>query len=136
MVRMPHGCVRHTKIRISEGRSKRQLDSAEREYLRRQPKIRKVKGRSKRQLDSAEREYLRRQPKMETFFGKAEVLRPIFGGRAARIVSCVGRAVAQTRILRFLCKRFPVHFSAKSDAKRKKTNIALSGSKFFVHLFT
>ena len=68
---------------------------------------------------------------METFFGKAEVLRPIFGGRAARIVSCVGRAVAQTRILRFLCKRFPVHFSAKSDAKRKKNEYCAFGIKIF-----
>ena len=33
-------CVLRAKIRISEGRSKRRLDYAEREYLRRQPKIR------------------------------------------------------------------------------------------------
>ena len=42
-------CVLRAKIRISEGRSKRRLDYAEREYLRRQPKIRISEGRSKRQ---------------------------------------------------------------------------------------
>ena len=127
---MPHGCVRHTKIRISEGRSKRQLDSAEREYLRRQPKIRKVKGRSKRQLDSAEREYLRRQPKMETFFGKAEVLRPIFGGRAARAVPASGGRSRKRGYCGFSANVFRYIFPQKVMRNAKKRILRFRDQNF------
>ena len=112
-LREPAGCLRRisAKIRKVERRSKRQLDYAETEYLRRQPKYEKsgaeasvslimprrsifgigqryekVGRRSKRQLDSTETEYLRRSQRYEKV-GRESKFLCILPGASIRGVS-------------------------------------------------